>query len=85
MFSLILVDAPEPTEEPSRVSDLDECTVFGADQLCSQICVDTPGSYRCECNQGYKLAMDGRTCYRDSELIIFDSYTLKLHSWERFI
>ncbi|XP_053377334.1 fibulin-1-like isoform X2 [Mercenaria mercenaria] len=53
------------TEMPHTNTGIDECEMFGADQLCSQICVDTPGSYRCECNSGYKLAMDGRTCYRD--------------------
>lgn len=45
--------------------DVDECEVFGGDQLCSHICVNTIGSFLCECHRGYKLASDGRTCYRD--------------------
>eukprot|EP00794_Sanderia_malayensis_P017393 gene17393-19134_t len=29
---------------------------------CSQICIDTPTSYKCSCKRGYKLASDQRTC-----------------------
>ena len=50
----------------SDVADIDECTVFG-EQLCSQICVNTIGSFRCECRQGYRIAQDKRTCIRQSE------------------
>lgn len=59
-------DNVEPTDAPEANTNIDECSIFGSDQLCSQICVDTPGSYRCDCSQGYKLAVDGRTCYRDN-------------------
>ena len=41
-------------------ADIDECTL-GTD-ACTQICYDTPGSYRCCCNSGYILDSDGRTC-----------------------
>lgn len=60
------VDSKEDDREPPLNStDTDECAIFGADQLCSQICINTIGSFRCECESGYKLARDGRTCYRD--------------------
>ena len=52
----------------SDVADIDECEVFG-EQLCSQICVNTVGSFRCECRQGYTLAQDERTCVRQSKLM----------------
>ncbi|KAI0223786.1 hypothetical protein LSAT2_025084 [Lamellibrachia satsuma] len=41
-------------------ADVDECqtTTHG----CSQTCVNTVGSYRCECEPGYQLHTDGRTC-----------------------
>ncbi|KAK6471650.1 matrilin-4-like [Huso huso] len=29
---------------------------------CEHVCVSTPGSYHCECNPGYKLNEDGKTC-----------------------
>ena len=29
---------------------------------CQQICVNTPGSYNCQCRTGYRLNRDGRTC-----------------------
>ncbi|XP_067685154.1 fibulin-1-like isoform X2 [Haliotis asinina] len=41
--------------------DKDECALF-PDKLCSQRCVNTPGSFRCECSEGYILDADGRTC-----------------------
>ena len=40
--------------------DIDECR----DNIdnCSQICSNTIGSYTCDCNPGYRIATDGRTC-----------------------
>ena len=29
---------------------------------CSQNCINEIGSYRCECNEGYEIAFDSRTC-----------------------
>lgn len=42
-------------------TDLDECAIFPG-QLCAHTCINTPGSYRCECNEGFSLEQDGRTC-----------------------
>ena len=41
-------------------TDINECTtdVDG----CSQLCVNTNGSFFCGCNEGYTLTEDGRTC-----------------------
>ncbi|XP_031574160.1 mucin-like protein isoform X5 [Actinia tenebrosa] len=41
-------------------SDFDECD--SVTHGCSQICTNTPGSFACNCNQGYVLNADGRTC-----------------------
>ncbi|KAH0617545.1 hypothetical protein JD844_015909 [Phrynosoma platyrhinos] len=30
---------------------------------CEQICVNTPGSYVCQCYDGYKLLEDGKSCF----------------------
>lgn len=44
----------------SRVpSDRDECATT---HYCMQRCVNTPGSYYCECNAGYKLASNNHSC-----------------------
>ncbi|KAG9276299.1 complement C1s subcomponent-like isoform X2 [Astyanax mexicanus] len=47
-------------------SDVDECSspVSSEDSgpLCSQICLNTLGSYQCACHHGYQLRDDGRTC-----------------------
>ena len=40
--------------------DIDECS-DGSDS-CSQNCINTAGSYRCNCNSGYTLAADGSSC-----------------------
>ncbi|XP_064386521.1 uncharacterized protein LOC135335055 isoform X2 [Halichondria panicea] len=41
-------------------SDINECS--GTAHGCDQICTNTPGSYTCDCNTGYRLAADGREC-----------------------
>ncbi|MBZ3871182.1 Collagen and calcium-binding EGF domain-containing protein 1 [Sciurus carolinensis] len=43
--------------------DIDECATSNK-TLCEHICVNTVGSYRCECREGYIREDDGRTCTR---------------------
>uniref|UniRef100_A0A3B3VZH5 EGF-like-domain, multiple 7 n=1 Tax=Poecilia latipinna TaxID=48699 RepID=A0A3B3VZH5_9TELE len=40
-------------------TDVDEC---GGRQPCAQLCMNTAGSYRCACRDGFTLAGDGRSC-----------------------
>jgi hypothetical protein len=40
--------------------DIDECTESSA--LCSQICDNTDGSYKCSCKSGFSLNTDGISC-----------------------
>ena len=40
--------------------DIDEC--INENGGCSQICVNKPGSYSCECKSGYVLSEDKKTC-----------------------
>ena len=40
--------------------DINECETENG--KCSQTCRNKPGSYECECNRGYSLAYDKRTC-----------------------
>ncbi|XP_041914264.1 epidermal growth factor-like protein 7 isoform X1 [Alosa sapidissima] len=42
-------------------ADIDECA---EGRMCSQQCVNTAGSYRCACAEGFALDADGRTCKR---------------------
>ena len=39
-------------------TDSDECKL----SLCSQKCINTPGSFRCSCRPGYILDVDHRSC-----------------------
>ena len=41
-------------------SDIDECEA--ADAVCSQICINLLGSYKCGCEEGYVLSADNSTC-----------------------
>lgn len=40
--------------------DVDECS--RRQSGCSQICINTKGSYKCSCEKGYALAQDGKSC-----------------------
>ncbi|XP_077540561.1 uncharacterized protein LOC144152891 isoform X5 [Haemaphysalis longicornis] len=46
-----------------RSADIDECTRFSG-KVCSinSDCVNTPGSYTCQCKEGFKRGYDARTC-----------------------
>ncbi|XP_075702762.1 matrilin-4 isoform X2 [Rhinoderma darwinii] len=43
-----------------KLCGVDMCTEM--DHGCQHTCVSVPGSYYCECNPGYKLNADGKTC-----------------------
>ena len=43
------------------VTDIDECSANNLNE-CSQKCLNSPGSYECDCNSGYALNKDGRAC-----------------------
>lgn len=42
--------------------DVDECEQFKDRNLCVGICVNQAGSYTCQCPEGYRIGIDGRTC-----------------------
>ena len=41
-------------------ADIDECAVGNGG--CDHICVNKPGSFECQCKDGYELGSDGKTC-----------------------
>ncbi|XP_037733075.1 matrilin-4 [Chelonia mydas] len=43
-----------------KLCGVDMCTEM--DHGCQHTCVSVPGSFYCECNPGYKLSTDGKTC-----------------------
>lgn len=43
------------------VLDINECRHYPG-RLCAHKCENTPGSYKCSCTTGFKLASDGRNC-----------------------
>lgn len=42
--------------------DIDECSMSASIHRCQHTCVNTPGSYRCDCNSGFLLGEDKRSC-----------------------
>lgn len=51
------------------VLDVDECA-SGNGMLCRNgQCVNTIGSFQCLCNDGYEVALDGRTCVGECFLL----------------
>ncbi|CAB1456327.1 unnamed protein product [Pleuronectes platessa] len=62
--------------------DIDECSAPGdaSGPLCSQICLNTLGSYICSCHHGYELRSDQRSCVLSCAGGIFDEPEGSLHS-----
>ncbi|XP_054908698.1 collagen and calcium-binding EGF domain-containing protein 1 isoform X2 [Poeciliopsis prolifica] len=51
--------------------DIDECGDKNM-SACSQICINTAGSFRCECEKGYFLEDDGKTCTKGERVHLFE-------------
>ncbi|XP_077353569.1 collagen and calcium-binding EGF domain-containing protein 1 [Festucalex cinctus] len=47
--------------------DIDECGDSNM-TVCSQHCINTVGSFRCECDPGFFLQEDGRTCSKEEKV-----------------
>ena len=58
------------------VLDIDECEI-GTDG-CEQICINTPGTFYCNCSEGYLLNDDGFSC--EGEIKVEDSL-IKCDIW----
>ncbi|XP_027145521.1 LOW QUALITY PROTEIN: complement C1r-A subcomponent-like [Larimichthys crocea] len=67
-----------------KAIDVDECSKpdpgDGSGPLCTQICVNTPGSYHCSCHNGYKLHLDQYTCLLSCGDCILNKHKGKLSS-----
>ena len=46
--------------------DIDECEL--AIDGCDQNCINIPGSFMCNCSEGYVLNEDGHTCDGESKI-----------------
>ncbi|KAM8734601.1 mannan-binding lectin serine protease 2-like [Acanthopagrus schlegelii] len=67
-----------------KAIDINECSKpdpgDGSYPLCSQICINTPGSYHCSCYSGYKLHLDQHTCLFSCGDCVFDKHEGHLSS-----
>lgn len=57
--------------------DIDEC----AENICAQLCVNSPGSYSCYCDgkKGFKLSKDMKNCEVKLQYVKF--HAEKSQSW----
>nr|XP_006816606.1 PREDICTED: sushi, von Willebrand factor type A, EGF and pentraxin domain-containing protein 1 [Saccoglossus kowalevskii] len=55
-------------------SDYNEC--LSDDSMCQHLCINSNGTYVCDCNQGYQLHSDGHTCIDINECLT-DMYGLQ--------
>lgn len=62
---------------PRVLADRDEC---GLTHYCMHVCVNTQGSYHCDCNIGYKLASNNHTCVGKSPNSLSNVWRL---SWKK--
>ena len=68
--------------------DIDECedyeyhsTKRHYNSLCDQLCVNTYGSYHCDCKDGYVIGDDGRTCHGNHfQIALYSNICLAKHS-----
>ncbi|KAK9514879.1 hypothetical protein VZT92_025562 [Zoarces viviparus] len=58
-------DGENAAEGPVEYEDVDECLIYEG-SICHHRCVNTPGSYRCECLPGYALQEDAFTCAQET-------------------
>lgn len=59
-------------------SDVNECEELNGG--CQQTCVNTPGSYHCECSEGFRMHADGRTCIGKYSSEIFTTLVVTIFS-----
>ncbi|XP_047103945.1 fibulin-1-like isoform X4 [Schistocerca piceifrons] len=61
----------EPADNPGIISTpplpaLESLCDTLPGELCAHICIPLPGSYRCECREGFSLMADGKSCQQDN-------------------
>ncbi|KAK6634325.1 hypothetical protein RUM43_011725 [Polyplax serrata] len=58
-------DNSDEFDEPTLAPGSNLCDLLPG-QLCAQICIPTPGSYYCKCEEGYVLMEDQKTCQKEA-------------------
>ena len=56
------------TNHVAVLSDINECSQHNGG--CQVNCINLPGSFACSCNPGSRLLADGRSCERESSLVL---------------
>ena len=53
------------------ILDIDECL---SNSTCPEVCINTPGSYSCGCEEGRELSEDGSICRGIKKIILLDYF-----------
>ncbi|CEM01905.1 unnamed protein product [Vitrella brassicaformis CCMP3155] len=56
-------------EPGGRCTDINECADPVTNGGCEHVCINTPGSFQCECLEGFVLAEDGLSCKDVNECV----------------
>jgi len=82
-FSTILFPAGGQSSGGTTARE-DICNLFPG-QLCSQICISEGDSFRCDCETGYRLLPDRKSCLLDNSNQITTERTPTPSGWDKGI
>ena len=57
--------------------DINECAIENGQ--CSQLCINTPGSFMCGCQEGFQLDFNGRDCISRFDMFILELTFVSYH------
>lgn len=60
-------------EDGLTCADIDECEGQSSG-MCSQLCINSPGSYQCDCHSGYIMEADGHHCKITGKVLLADTF-----------
>ena len=83
-----MISRPNCTIFHGLFVDINECAENNGG--CPQLCKNTEGSFQCECDVGYMLTLDGKTCAGMESILVniildeqVEIHLLSSHKWKQ--